>query len=213
MKLRFAAIFLSLFLSTQLFAQDFEGTVKYSITYEDLPAEMKGYEIMLPSLTTFFYKDNISKGVTNNPMSGGETIILTNNESGESLTLLDMMGKKYAISSGGNNDPDDINLTYKDTGEEKEIAGYKCKVASAQMNDNMVSVCYTQELPTIKSQNVNGIEGFPLEIMIEMEQMTTIQTATEIKKEEIDDIKFEAPKGYTKMTQQELKEKIGGMGM
>lgn len=208
--MKIKTLILALIVSFGLSAQEFQGTIIYKISYDELPTEMQGYESMLPNETKVMVRDQISKSVTNNPMTGGETIILSDNANGKTMSLIDVMGEKYAITSEGSKESDDV--TYEDTGEEKEIAGYKCKVASAEAENTNLTVCYTKELPAINNSNVSGLDGFPLEIIIEMEQMTMVQTVTEVKEGKIDKMKFEAPSGYTVLTTEEAKAKFKGMG-
>lgn len=210
--MKVTSLLFAILIGTSLFAQDFQGTITYKITYDNLPEEAKGYESMMPNETVVMVKNPISKSVTKQPMTGGETIVLTDNESGKSMTMVDVMGDKYAILSGEENQEED-NINYEDTGEEKEFAGYKCKVAVAEMESSTLTVCYTKELPSIKTSNVNGLDGFPLEIIVEAPQVTIIQTVSEIKKGKVEKLKFEAPEGYTVLTAEEAKAKFQNMGM
>lgn len=209
--MKIKTLLLALLFSSVLFAQDFKGTIIYNISYEDLPAEMQGYENMMPKETKVIIDGSVSKSVTNSPMSGGETIILTNNESGEMMQLRELMGEKYAIRIG--NGSDDTEMNYEDTDEEKEIAGYSCRVAVAEVEGVSLTVCYTKDLPAIKNQNVKGLDGFPLEIVMEMEQMTMIQTVASVDEGKTEKLKFEVPKGYTEMSVDEFQEKFQAGGM
>lgn len=211
--MKFTALILGLLMSISLVAQDFQGVITYKISYEDLPDEMKPYESMLPKESKLLYRDKMSKSITNNPMTGGETIVLTDNEKGEALVLMDLMGQKYAISSKdeGEDAEEKPEVNYEDTGEEKEIAGYKCKIATAEMEESTLRVCYTNKLPAINVENVKGLDGFPLEIIIESPQVTRIQTVVDITEGKVEKIALEAPDGYTKMSQKEFQEQMGGM--
>jgi len=209
--MKIKALLFALLIGSVVYAQDFQGTITYKISYEDLPAEAEAYKSMLPNETKVMIKEKISKSVTNNPMSGGETIILSDNESGKSMTLVDIMGEKYAITSG--EEGNDEEVEYEESGEEKEIAGYKCKVASTEVENANITVCYTKDLPAIKNNNVKGLDGFPLEIIMELDQMTMIQTVSEINEGKVEKFKYEAPAGYKVLTAEEAKAKFSGLGM
>ena len=49
----FSLLLLTLLLTGNLLAQGFEGVITYSITYDQLPAEMQGMEQMLPKSQKF----------------------------------------------------------------------------------------------------------------------------------------------------------------
>lgn len=203
-------------LSFGLFAQDFQGTVKYEITYEDLPEQMKAMVGMMPSESILTYRDNMSRTETPNPAAGGGTVLIANNETGEVIVLQDAMGQKIAIVPDKDVEAEetDEEINFEDTGEEKEIAGYKCKVLSAEVEGIVQTVCVTRELPTIQMRNVSGIEGFPLEVINEMDQFTMIQTVKEIEEGKVKKIKMEVPSDYKQMTQKEIREMMqGGGGM
>ncbi len=204
----------AMMISFGLFSQNFEGTITYELSYDNLPAEAKAYESMLPKETVVTVANDVSKSVTDNPMTGMPTVIITNNESGESYQLQDVMGEKYAIKFNSDEENDEEAETeYEETGEEKEISGYKCKVATAETENAMLTVCYTKDLPAIKNERAKGLDGFPLEIIMETDQITFIQTVSKIDQGKTEKLKFEVPKGYTEISFKDFQEKYGQGGM
>ena len=136
-----------LFCLTAIAQDEFSGEVTYEISYEDLDDQIKAMESMLPKSMTVEMRDGMSKTIQPNAM-GGETIVIVNNENGETLTLLNIMGNKMAIKSNANDKEDEEgNVEVEYTEETKEIAGYECKKAIATTEDGTeVIIYYTNEL-------------------------------------------------------------------
>jgi len=150
------------------------------------------------------------------------------NNADENMTLLiDVMGQKMMIESTKEDRKEmedeakeameGMELTY-DESETKEILGYKCIKANlsggeAGMGFSMwVSKDIKASNKMIQGLNTIDIDGFPLEYVIETEQMTMTYTTTELKKE-IDPKVFELnTAGFTKMTFEEFQEQMGAMG-
>ena len=146
-------------------------------------------------------------------MTGGETVVITDNESGKTLLLMGVMGENYAVQSDGEKTEEEEKLEYKATGEEKEVNGYTCTVAEAENDGSTITVCYTDELPAIESDKFEGINGIPVEVVLENESFTMIQRVKEVQKGKVDKIQMEVPEGYKEMTPGEFKQKFGGIGM
>lgn len=203
MKIRLLSF--ALLINLGLFAQEFEGFVVYDLTYE-LSDEMQGYEAMLPKQTKMEYRGDISRSITESPSMGGSTIVLTNNETKETLTLLDNGGQKLALRSSFNQEEDETE--YTETNEEKEILGYSCKVVEKKIQDAAIRICVTKELPVLNTESSRKVDGFPLQIEIEAPQMTKIQTVSEVIEGKIQKIKFEVPSGYKEMSIEEYQKSM-----
>ncbi|MCB0739013.1 MAG: DUF4412 domain-containing protein [Bacteroidetes bacterium] len=193
------------------FAQNFEGTAVFKITY-DLPDEMKGHEGMLPSEYLFQIKNEKSRMEASSMM--GKTVVLNDNAAKTSVVLMEMMGQKMKMTL-------DLSEVDKKVGEStngvkiqyvdgtKVIAGYTCKKAKVEVagegeekNQDLIFY-YTDEIAPIK--NMQGFEGLslkgmPLEFSIHNKQgIKMLVTATNIEKKSIDDSVFDIPEGYTEM--------------
>jgi len=203
--MKIKSLILSLFICSSLFAQDFQGLITYELSYE-LPANMKGMEGALPSSTNMQYRDDVSMSITENP-NGGSTIVYTDNEKGETLVLMDTGMDKIAVKSNFK-ESEEETPEYTKTGEKKKIAGYNCEVVETEVENTIVRVCYTKELPNIRTENTSGLEGFPLEIIVETEQFTRIQRVSSIDEGSIQELKLYVPDDYTLFSQEEWLKKM-----
>lgn len=208
--LKFKLFLFTLVLSSSLIAQDFEGIITYGISY-DLSAEMKPYESMLPKTSKIMYRDKVSKTSMETAATGGSTMVIVDNESKEVLTLIDNGMQKVALRSKFEEN-DSEQPDYTKSGEKKEIVGYSCEVMEAKVEQSILRVCVTQDLPNIHTDNTRGIDGFPLEIHIETDQMTTTQTVTEIVEGSVPKLKLTVPSGYEEMSLEEYQKSLMQMG-
>jgi GLPGLI family protein len=197
-------------------AQKFEGTITYEMVYENLSPQIKPQVGMLPKSSVMHVKDNLTKTLTPNAM-GGEIVIIQNTTTDETLQLINMMGSKIAtqMTSGekkelrGEVEKPEIKYTEKS----KQILGYTCKNAIAtDKNGNEIEVYYTEELKIKVSNSIEGMKGFPMEIVINQDMFTMTQTVVSIKKGKVKRIKMEIPSDYAFKTIEDLK-KMGAGGM
>lgn len=208
---RLSLILLILFGTTTLFAQSFEGVIEVEITYEDLSVEMKPYASMLPSTMTTHVKGNISKTVT--PSSMGETTVIADSETGEILTLQDMMGNKIAVRTNTNDVEKEEEPEVQFSDETKEILGYKCKKAYFENEGAEMTIFYTEELPNLVSEAaLKQIKGYPMQSILVTEQFTQTSTVKSIKEEKVKKIKMEVPADFNEMTLEEIKKMQSGAG-
>ena len=187
-------------------AQDFEGIITFSISYEALPDEMKDAVAMLPKEQTFYIKNNKSKFIQNSSMSS--TVVISDSNTKTSTVLMDAMGQKYKmtidtdeLSEIENVYTDEIKIDYVD--ETKTIAGYTCKKAIVVMEgfDQEAVFYYTEEIAPLMLSGMEGLhlKGLPLEYNISMDGMTMVMRASEVKKTTVPDSTFDIPAGYTEM--------------
>ena len=144
---------------------------------------------------------------------GGEINVITNSATGETLTLMNLMGQKFAtkMNSEDIKDKEKPEIVYTD--ETKDILGYTCKKAIATDKEgNEVEVYYTEEIDVKVSSSVDGIKGFPMQVLITQDMFSMTQTVTEIKEGKIRKIKMEVPSDFTLKTIEEL-QKMGAGGM
>lgn len=213
--LAFVAIAIAL---PSLAQKNFEGTIKYALTYEDLPAEMAAMEAMLPDEMITIIKGEKSRLEQSMGM-GMSSVTITDMKKGSGVLLMDMMGKKMAMEmtkeefekmDKKNASKKEPEFKYMD--ETKEIAGYKCKKAVVVVEGaGEMEVYYTEDLPSGANKQFEGLKGFPLEYKIAQGPMKIKVTAESVKMEKVDKKLFEIPDGYDKMTFEEFQKSMGGM--
>lgn len=216
-KLLLAFVAVAIALPT-LAQKNFEGTIKFSLTYEDLPAEMAAMEAMLPDEMTTIIKGDKSRLEQSMGM-GMSSVTITDMKKGSGIVLMDMMGKKIAmemtkdeLEKMNKKKATEKKPEFKYTDETKEIAGYKCKKAIIVMEGaGELEVYYTEDLPSGANKQFEGLKGFPLEYKIAQGPMKIKVSATSVKTEKVDKNLFEMPDGYDKMSFEEFQKQMGGM--
>lgn len=200
---------------------DFEGVVKYSLSFEDsgLPPEalamFKNAEVVV--YITLDYQR------TDMDMVLQSTTTIVNMKKNTMFTLMDIGNKKYLIKM---NEADikkekdassETVIKYLD--ETKDIQGYKAQKAEVTIPEvpGMTMIVYfTEEIPVNTISPVyKGLKGFPLEYTMNMGGLQIKFNAKTITKEKVPDGIFDTPKeGYTEITaealQAELMKQLGG---
>lgn len=213
-----SAMFLLLFSAVS--AQSFEGVIQYKITYENLPAEMAGYESMLPSEATSTIKGHLVK--MEQPLSMGmKQVTIMDNKAESGVLLMDMMGKKMAIvldkESREKYEENQEEPVFKYTDEKKTIAGYDCKKAlmilPAQEGQEEVTleIFYTDKIDSPGINQMKGLKGFPLEYSTSNGTFLMTLTAANVEKKKINEQAFAIPDGYEHMTFDQFQQSMGGM--
>ena len=202
------------------------GSVKYEITElkGDNPqlAMLKGTMISMGFLDG---KQKMDLGIMGGMMR--VQTIMDANDPENPIILMDMMGQKIHISDAGQEMTDkmgaglmsqegaaaDYEISY-DKKDKKTIAGYKCSLATVKTKEGLpVKMYVTDKINPANSQfqeMFSGLNGFPMQIMIDAEGMGVTITAQEVK-DKIDAVNFALPEGYTKMTAEEFSKQMGGM--
>lgn len=220
MKSIFSLVTLIFFVFTG-FAQTFEGKIVYKINVKGNFSPQE--KMMLPSEAVVY-----SKGEkTRMEMSMGfgmNTTTISNSKTGYTVSLMNILGSKYAIEAKDKEADKETeeyikNTKVEVTNETKIIAGYTCKKAIIYLTDpkskevTQLEVWFTKELD-VDNVYVNGpfqkIEGAMLEFSLEQQGMNMNFQAQQVSKESVDIKLFEVPDGYKKMTQQELMKMMGG---
>lgn len=192
----------------------FEGEIDFKISYKNLPEEMGMYKAMLPKKSRVLIKNEWSK-IQQNMGILMKMDIIFNSKTNTSLTLINAMGKKFAVESAdtaAKMDKSSFTLTKKD--EVKIIAGYKCKkVVMTDSTGNSFLFWVTDKLPAYKNSNLPDIDlgGFPMEYSIENNGMNVKMTAYKVTEKSIEDSEFTLPEGYEIKTAEELGEMMQGM--
>ena len=197
----------------------FEGVITYKITYPDSKFS-ESQLAMFPKVLTVSIKG--SKSRTDLSMSGMNTVEITDYIEKTSVSLLNMMGQKYAIKQttaeieSKNASEGKATVVFSD--ETKTIAGYTCKKATVTMNNDgavtTFEAWYTSELGS-KLANFNNplykdIDGALLEFNMKNQEVSMKFSATSVEKKSLAAKDFEIPSDYTLTTQDELKSKFGG---
>ena len=191
-------------------AQTFEGKITFGIDYE-LPEAMEAQRSMLPSEMIIY----IAKGhvrIEQKTMMGEQNVI-TDTKAKTSVLLMNMMGKKIAITmtDDGKEKPTPKIVYSKDT---KTIAGYECKKATYITEDEAgeeqeMEVYYTEEIPAEANDKLPGLKGYPLEYSINAQGMLMTLAAKTVSKEKVSKKLFEIPEGYEEMSMEDFMKSMG----
>ena len=177
-------------------SQDFEGTIRYEISYLNLTEDMKR---MLPKEnpeSLFSIKGNKTKMEMD--MMGSKMIVISDTETNVSTSYTDFMGQKIKnVVPMEDAEEVEIKLVDSDT---KTIAGYLCKKAIMKQSGMPdMEVYYTEELKSEALSSFNSqfkkLKGIPLEYQIHQQGITMVSSAKEVIKKTISSSVFNAPAG------------------
>jgi len=213
-KLKKAVFIAATFISSNSFAQNFEGKVTYEVSFPGLevPAEQKA---MMPKEMLMYCKGSNSRTELSMGMGMIQTTI-SNGKNKESIVLMDMMGN-IAIKfteADEKKKAGEIIPDVKITEETKTIAGYKCKKAIVTLKEEniVMPIWFTEEINTYNSQwesMYKGIKGMIMEYEYEFHNgMDMKMTAKSVNKEAVADSKFVVPEGYKQMTMDEFQKSL-----
>ncbi len=212
-------------------AQLTAGKVEYSFKMESDDEQMAMALAMMGNSTMVIEFDN-DKSKTTMDMGGmSKNVVITDGSKEESLMLLEvpMMGMKKAVKMSSEDakdsedgDEEKPEITYSD--KTREIAGYTCKLAIVEMEDEEgniqeMEIYYTDEIAPkgYKSKySSDGVKGFMMAVKLEAETpqgaMTTVIEATKVSKEkpDADTFSMDVPDGYEEGTLEDLRG-MGGM--
>ncbi|MCF8302106.1 MAG: DUF4412 domain-containing protein [Bacteroidales bacterium] len=199
--------------------EGFEGVVFYTIDYpeSDFGDEIKS---QLPMGMTVYIKGNMVKSDISSAMYN-QTII-TNRETNQVDQLMELMGQKFHITKSAGEIKKELEnapeTEVEHLDETKEIAGYKArKVKITQKKENgeqIYTAWINKELGSnfLATSNVmQKVDGFPLEYEFDAARLTMHLTASKVERKNIKDKVFDIPEGYEKVTEEELKNRFGGM--
>ena len=208
-----AFLFLIIAFNSHLSAQsNFEGKIIYTISYADMPAEMKGYEAMMPKDMTIYIKGNKSKVEQNQMM--GKQVVVSDLGQQNGFMEMNMSGQKIRINISTEEFKKEAeqmpNIEYLN--ETKTIAGYPCKKAimKDETGQMTMTIFYTEKINNKAQSRFVGLKGFPLQYTMTQQSMTLEMTASEISKESVSDAIFNKSEGYKDMSQADLQKMMGG---
>lgn len=206
--------------NAQKAAKPFVGSIKMSISYQDLPAE---YEGQVPSeFVYYFSKDGKFKTDIVSPLYTIGTVI---NPDGSTVFLYDMMGQKMAYKSPAKELEDKVaeveskeenEPKINDTGETKVIAGFTCKKYEVtDENGEITEIFATEEIvmpASFDKASVNnkGIKGFPMQFSAKQGEWTMTCTVTQVKKGGVNNSMFVISDDYTELSQEQFEGMMKG---
>ena len=214
------------FVATSLFAQKKikdEAHVNYKITdvksEDQMAAMMKG-----STMDIYISKENSHSSM--NIMSGMmkmDSYVLKGEEN--PVTLMQMMGNKIKVVADGKSEKTETKTNQPEFKANKkvtkEIAGYKCYEAKAEMKDGSTITLYITdkiEVNVSKEMNLFGVDfdavdGFPLEVTFSSKDGGMTITAQKVESKVDKEIFKYNDEGFKEMTPEELQKMgIGGMG-
>ncbi len=221
------------FVSISMKAQKVEqGSIKMEITEVSSDNEQMaaGLEMMKGMVTEYSFSPEQSLSKTD--MMGGmvKSTSLVDNITEELTMLMDVMGNKMLVESskeerdqlaGGADDMmENVKVTY-DESDKKTILGYECIKATISGIGTeempMKFTMYVSEKLQANNKMIQGMDkldlkGFPLEYVMETDQMSMTYAATEVKTEVDKEVFKLNTSGYTKMTWKEFMDQMGAMG-
>lgn len=188
-----------------------EGVIEYDakVVNEDHP--MAG---LMPTKMTVKFKGNLFAAEMS-VMGVFNTNFITNPQKKTLTTMVKMFDVKQACiddEKALDVESNNYKLDFKETGETKEIAGYKCKKVVATMADDpsiKFDVFYTDEL-NVTTPNFSTpyaqINGMLMEYRLKKFDIEMTFTAVGVKKEEIPNETFELPAYYKVISKKEMEE-------
>lgn len=200
-----------LFVSTTLisFAQMKKGKITYDMAFSSDNADMAMAANMMQGskMMMSFMPGKSRTDVTMGMM--GTMITITQQKDNKSLSLMDMMGMKYAIEQTTDQTTAPNNYTVEITSETKVICGYTCtKALMTDESGNVMTVWFTKEIQVYTNgQNYYNqqIPGFPLAFTLMQSELKIEMTATSVeKKVSKKDFSMTVPEGYELKTPEEL---------
>jgi len=216
----FRGLLLTIFalFSLQSYAQDFEGVITYKITLTGSGVTDDIKAMMAKSMILTIKGD---KSRTDMSMGTGKTVTagIADAESKTAVTLMDMMGQKFAIKMNSEEIikemGDTNNISVETTNETKEILGYTCKKAIITSIDDSTELTayFTDELATrdinFDNRLFRNINGVMLEYEIPNQMFTMHFEAVSVEKKNVDESEFTIPDGYQIKTKEEINQLFG----
>lgn len=187
-----------------------EMTLVYDAKVTTGNSEPKMADAFDGATTTIYLKGGQSRSEMVSALFSSTTV--HDLKTGNAVVLREVSGQKLLIRMSAE-DWDQRNarykgITFRNTGETKEIAGYKCLKAEATMNDgSKFTVYYTPEIVPENREydyHFKNLEGLPLEYELTQRNLTIRYTVSKINMNPVPASKFDIPtSGYREMTYEE----------
>jgi len=197
------------------FAQ-FEGVVTYEIKATgDMAKQIEG---MLPSKQIMKMKTDKIRTITEGGMSPMD--IIADTKTGSSIMIMHADKIYYNVPTP-KDDKKEPKPKVEKTTETATVAGYKCEKYKIESENEMLGttttyVWATKDLKFDKGKaatnNMEGVEGFPMKIMMDMGMFGMTFTAKTVESKTLSADEFKIPKGYKEEKYDPAKLKAGMMG-
>ncbi|MBI9065746.1 MAG: hypothetical protein JEZ09_00560 [Salinivirgaceae bacterium] len=191
-----------------------EGTMQYKINY--LQDETENPLIgLMPSTLNMTFKNNTVLMEVEGWMGVFRSAFIKYGETGEAVTMLKMMGKKYYYMSNGKSGYmgmsgyDSIVIQFDD--KKKKILEYDCDHAMAKIPDSNIEfdIYYTRQIDIVNPNSqtpFSKINGVLMEFQLDINGIKMHLEAKEINEREIPDETFEIPDDYEEVPKSEIDE-------
>jgi GLPGLI family protein len=210
-----------IFFSINLFAQSFEGKIVFEMSFPDFKDPQMAS--MLPKEAVAYFKNSQSR-MEMNMMMGMKNATISDGLKKTSITLMDLMGQKYAVENSASNEAEQKKLSESTkvsiTSDKKMIAGYMCTKALVEIPNPenakeliKMDMWFTKDL-SINKNYMNGpiekIDGSVLAFSLNQSGMMINLSAKEVLKQPVSDDLFLIPSGYKRMSSADLMKMMGG---
>ncbi len=191
-----------------------EGSLVYNISVETGSPQPKMADMLDGATTTVYLKGNQSRSEMISGLGSEATIYNASTKSG--VILKDYSGQKLMITltpkDWEKNNTKYDGITFENTGETAQIAGFNCQKAIAKLKDGSTfTVYYTKEVTVTNKDYDYQFKTLPgLAVQYEMQngKMKFKFTLAKINYGPVPASKFEIPKsGYRVLTYEEAKSK------
>lgn len=189
-----------------------ELTLVYDASVTTGNAEPRIADAFDGATNTIYLKGNMSRSEMVSALFSSTTI--HDSKTGAAVVMREVSGQKLLIrmtaADWQNKNEKYKGITFKNTGETKEIAGYNCVKAEAIMNDGASFVVYytTDIIPENKEYDYHfrTLNGLPLEYELKQGKLTIRYTVSKINMNPVPASKFDIPtSGYREMKYEESK--------
>lgn len=189
-----------------------ELTLVYEAKVTTGNAEPRMADAFDGSTTTIYLKGNMSRSEMASALFSSTTI--HDSKTGTAVVLREVSGQKLLIRMNADDWQEKNSrykgIVFKNSGETKEIAGYKCMKAEARMNDGSTfTVYYTPDIiPENREYDYHfkNLNGLPLEYELTQRNLTIRYTVSRINMNPVPAAKFDIPTGgYREMSYAESK--------
>lgn len=187
-----------------------ELTLVYDAKVTTGTAEPKMADAFDGATTTIYLKGNLSRSEMISALFSSTTI--HDAKTNTAVVLREVSGQKLLIRMS-NKDWKEKNdryegITFTNTSETKEIAGYKCTKAEAKMSDGSTFIVYYTPdiIPENKEYDYHfkNLNGLPLEYELTQRSLKIRYTVSKINLNPVPASKFDIPtSGYREMTYEE----------
>jgi GLPGLI family protein len=187
-----------------------EGIIQYDVSVQTGSSEPKLADMFDGAKATLFLKGSQSRSELSSAL--GSTSTIYDHKTGNGVVLRDFGTQKLLIKLNRGNWADKNKkyegIEFKQTGETKNIAGYKCEKAIATLKDGTsFIVFFTREVVAENDDydaQFKNLPGIPLEYESVVGNLKVKYSASRITFDPVPMVKFEIPKsGYREMTYEE----------